>query len=186
MHITLRAIRKIFFFDIRYLYEINPENFNCFISNRCKIEKVNRNNVRDILYFQDKKYIDIFLRFLEENDEGYLAYMNNKCIHRQWIQQNKKVQFSPTYKYNLKSDELYCHYVETAADARGQGVSKAVLSKIILKYPNKKVLLTIQKGNFSSMSFCKGIGGQKVGIIYSIILFGINFSFKKNVFKLNI
>ena len=134
-----------------------------------------------------KRWYDfISLIFLDKNNEGYLAYMNNNCIHWQWIQQNKKVQFSPTYKYNLKFDKLYCHYVETAVDAMGQGVSKAVLSKIILKYPNKKVLLKIQKGNFSSMSFCEEIGGQKVGIIYSIILFGINFSFKKNVFKFNI
>ena len=35
-----------------------------------------------------KKYIPVFLKFLEEGDEDYLGYYQNKCVHRQWIQKN--------------------------------------------------------------------------------------------------
>ncbi len=181
--VWLKIMRKVFLFDVRFLFEISSVNFRPFYSKECKVVKASKSNIKDVLQFQDERYVRIFLRFLDENDEGYLGYINNKCIHRQWIQQNKVVSFSPVYKYKLKSDELYCHYVETASEVRGQGISKIVLSHIALKHSNKKILLVIQKNNVSSIKFCQGIGGKKIKKIFSIMILGINFSFQKNISK---
>lgn len=37
-------------------------------------------NIKDVLYFQTHKYIDIFKNFLSLDDKGYLAYLQGKLF----------------------------------------------------------------------------------------------------------
>lgn len=46
------------------------------------IKHATKDNLKDILYFQHEKYLDVFKNFLYTGDKGYLGYLENNCIHR--------------------------------------------------------------------------------------------------------
>lgn len=85
------------------------------------IKHATDDNLKDVLYFQHKKYIDIFNNFLSLGDKGYFGYLKGRCIHRSWVKLNEQIVYphwaSP---YKLKKDEISIHYCATAPEARGK------------------------------------------------------------------
>jgi len=123
------------------------------------IKHATNENLKDVLYFQSKRYINIFKNFLILGDKGYFAYLQDKCIHRSWVKSNEQVVYPHwAYPYKLKKDEVFIHYCETAPEARGKNIYPHVLSNIIKGHQDKDILISVNDENIASK---KGV--EKVG-----------------------
>ncbi len=138
------------------------------------IQYANSGNLDDILYFQDKKYIDIFKKFLQMGDTGYFAYIDKNCIHRSWVKSNNQIVYPHwTLPYKLKDNEIFIHYCETAPEAKGKNIYPHTLSVIIQEHTEKKVLIAVNKKNTASIKGIKKVGFKQKMVIRTIILLGI-------------
>lgn len=174
-------IRKVFSFLMRNIYqnetlfvfEINNHNEQTSVAS---IIHANPENLKDIFYFQDEKYFATFKHFLSIGDKGYLAYIDNRCIHRSWVKSNfQTVLFHWALPYNLQKDEIYIHYCETASNARGKNIYPHVLSSIVKEHYNKTILISTNKNNLASIVGIKKVGFEIRSIIQLKIIFGLKF-----------
>jgi len=78
---------NLFFYEIMILYK--HKNF-VHITPIAIIKNASFKNIKDILYFQNKKYIEIFRKFLDAGDKVYFNYLNDKFIYPVWFQFGKK------------------------------------------------------------------------------------------------
>jgi len=123
------------------------------------IKHATNENLKDILYFQYERYIDIFKNFVSLGDKGYFGYLQDKCIHRSWVKSNEQIVHPHwAYPYKLKENEVFIHYCETAPEARGQTIYSHVLSNIIEEHQDKEILISVNDANIASK---KGV--EKVG-----------------------
>ncbi len=133
-------------------------------------------NLKDILFFQNIKYIDIFKKFLSLGDKGYFAYIDGKCIHRSWVKSNSQVvtphRLSP---YQLKDNEIFIHYCETAQEARGKGVYPAVLTKICEDNKDKDILISVDEKNIPSVKGIEKVGFEKIKKIKVLVVLGFKY-----------
>lgn len=140
------------------------------------IKTVTSENVKDLLNFQQKRYIDVFEHFLKCGDTGYYAYMNGKCVHRIWVVSNQRDVYLHNFiSYKLKENEIFIHYGETAKWARGKNIFKQVLNKIIRDFNDRDILVCVNEKNISSIN-----GVQKAGFIvkekyHIVVLLGIKY-----------
>ncbi|MDR3259736.1 MAG: hypothetical protein LBT51_09045 [Fusobacteriaceae bacterium] len=138
-------------------------------------------NLQDILSFQDIKYVSIFEQFLKIGDKGYYAYIKDKCVHRSWAKFNEQIVYPHwTAPLQLKKEELYIHYCETASEVRGKNIYPHVLSTIIENNSNKIILISVNKKNISSIKGIEKVGFCKKAEINIQIILG----FKLKRFKI--
>lgn len=149
------------------------------------IKEVNYKNVFDAVSFQDNKYIKRFIDFLNNGDRGYYAYIKNECVHRSWVQFNKKVSFHRFFYYFLKTDEAYIHWCETAEIARGNNVYPLVLQKIVQDFFGYKILITVNKKNYQSIRGIEKAGFIPIREYHVFLILGIKFIIKYNLEKNN-
>jgi hypothetical protein len=145
-------------------------------SSEANIKRATHENLKDILFFQDQKYIDRFKTFLERGDTGYLAYLKGNCIHRSWVRFGKQTVYPHwAVPYNLKENEVYIHYCETAPEARGQNVYPHVLSEIASSLKDRIVLISANKKNAASIRGIEKAGFIPKEEISVFVIFGIIF-----------
>ncbi len=137
------------------------------------IKKVDSSNVGDILDMHDDSYLKKFKKFLLNGDEGYYAYINDKCIHRSWVKTNQIVNIHEYYKIKLNSNQIYIHYCETDFSARGNGVYPSVLSKICKDNLSKEVLIAVGEKNIPSIKGVKKVGFEECFRVKVFVLMGI-------------
>lgn len=134
-------------------------------------------NLKDILYFQNKKYINIFKDFLNKGDKGYFAYIDNNCIHRSWIKSDNQIVYPHwALPYNLKDNEVFIHYCETAPEARGQNIYSHVLSHVANIFKDKNILISVNKNNISSIKGVAKVGFIPKEEIQILIILGFRFT----------
>jgi methionyl-tRNA formyltransferase len=123
------------------------------------IKHATNDNLKDILYFQHQRYLNVFKNFLSLGDQGYFAYLKDKCIHRSWVKLNEQIVYPHwATPYKLRKNEIFIHYCETAPEARGKNIYPNVLGKIIKEHSNKDILISVNEENIASI---KGV--EKVG-----------------------
>ena len=133
-------------------------------------------NVKDVLHFQHPRYKPVFEDFLKRGDKGYFAYLNGKCVHRVWvIHSSQTVRLHPLLTRQLKKNEVWIHYVETAPYARGRNIFPAVLSKIAEDFDKDGValLFAINEKNISCVKAALKAGFRKVEKQKVLVIFGI-------------
>lgn len=176
---AIRLLKKNFFqYEKIILYRLgNPK----YITANCVIKTVNHLNVEDVLYFQPCKYVEIFKNFLLENDKGYYAYINGKCIHRSWVQYGlKTIYLHSQFAYELKENDVFIHYCETAQEARGKNIYSYVLSKIISDNIGKNILIAVSQNNIPSRKGVEKVGFKEYCVVRVIVLLGFKF-IKENI-----
>ncbi|OCL85623.1 hypothetical protein [Arcobacter porcinus] len=140
------------------------------------IKHATNENLKDVLYFQSKRYINIFKNFLSLGDKGYFAYLEDKCIHRSWVKSNEQVVYPHwAYPYKLKKDEVFIHYCETAPEARGKNIYPHVLSNIIKGHQDKDILISVNDENIASKKGVEKVGFRERERVKVLILLGMKF-----------
>ena len=140
------------------------------------IKHATNENLKDVLYFQPQRYIDIFKNFLSLKDKGYFAYLQDKCIHRSWLKGNEQVVYPHwAYPYKLKENEVFIHYCETAPKARGKNIYPHVLSNIIKEHQDKDILISVNDENIASKKGVEKVGFRERERVKVLILLGIKF-----------
>ncbi|MBI9107209.1 MAG: hypothetical protein JEZ04_10750 [Spirochaetales bacterium] len=149
-----KLIKKIF---VKYDFIIykNKEAVDIFCD--IKIQKVNSENVSDVLSFENVEKLKNINRLIENRDIGYYAYYKLKCVHRSWVKLGpQEVNVIDKYSLKLGKDDIYIHYCATARDFRGRNYYPAVLSYISKKFPTKiKYIVTLTKKKSANSSVRK-------------------------------
>ncbi len=181
----MKLIKKFFLFlknriyvndrIILYIFYYNRTEMKKINNNKVIIKKVDYDNVYDALSFQNPEYINSFVKFLDNGDSGYYAYLNNECVHRSWVQFNQEISLHRFLKYFLKIDEAYIHWCETANHARGNNIYPLVLQKIIQDNYQHKILIAVNKKNYKSINGIEKAGFKKYREYHIILIFGIKF-----------
>lgn len=153
------------------------------ISSPAIINKANNQNLPDVLLFQDKRYLPIFKKFLEKGDIGYFGYIDGECIHRSWVITNEGSTYNPhpLVKAQLKKNEVYIHYCETAPIARGKNIYPYVISEIAKEFSGKDVLICVNEKNTPSVNGVKKAGFKPMQLISIFAILGIVFRRKQNI-----
>ena len=139
-----------------------------------KIVKATKENINDVLNFQEKCYIIKFLDFLDSGDIGYLGYLGERCVHRSWVKQGpQKVKLHPLLHYILAEGDMLIHYCETAPKARGQHIYPHVLSTIVKEFDTKRILISTEAKNEPSINGILRAGFVEVRRFNVQALFGI-------------
>lgn len=134
-------------------------------------------NINDILHFQPQRYIEIFKNFLSLGDKGYFAYLQDKCIHRSWLKGNEQIVHPHwAYPYQLKENEVFIHYCETAPEARGKNIYPHVLSNIIEEHQDKDILISVNDENIASKKGVEKVGFREREREKVLILLGLKFT----------
>ena len=164
---------RIYVNETIILYQLNKyKKYQSLATIQC----AKYNNLTDILYFQDKIYIDIFQNFLKMGDTGYFAYIDENCIHRSWVKSNNQIVYPHwTLPYKLKDNEIFIHYCETAPEARRKNIYPHVLSHISDNFKDKKILISVNKNNLASIRGIQKVGFEKKESVQTIVLIGIKF-----------
>lgn len=141
------------------------------------IVEANKDNVKDILAFQDKRYLKVFNHFLEIGDKGYFAYLNGKCVHRSWVKHKPQyVSLHSLLSIPLNYNEVFIHYCETAPDARGKNIYPHVLSRIASDFKDRsRILISVNEKNISSIKGVKKAGFVEIEHYRLIVIFGIKY-----------
>ncbi|RXI25322.1 hypothetical protein [Aliarcobacter trophiarum] len=140
------------------------------------IKHATSENIKDVLYFQPQRYINIFENFLSLGDKGYFAYLQDKCIHRSWVKSNHQIVYPHwAYPYKLKENELFIHYCETAPEARGKNIYPHVLSNIIDDYKDKDILISVDDENIASKKGVEKVGFRERERVNVLIILGMKF-----------
>ena len=161
--------RYIFTRDEIIIFEFPKNKISNFkVNPEITIRKVNKNNLKDILNFQNKKYIPIFKKFLKKKATGYYAYINNVCVHSICVKDNNQIvyphwvyRYSWLHKYKLKNDEVFIHYAKTNSHYRDKGVYQSVLSKILEYFKEKVKLISINSKNIFSIKGVMKVGSRE-------------------------
>ncbi|MFW3344165.1 hypothetical protein [Aliarcobacter butzleri] len=140
------------------------------------IKHATNENLKDVLYFQPQKYIDIFKNFLSLGDKGYFAYIKDKCIHRSWIKGNQQIVYPHRLvPHKLKENEVFIHYCETAPEARGKNIYPHVLSNIIEEHQDKEILISVNETNIGSIKGVEKVGFRERERVKVLVILGMKF-----------
>lgn len=117
-----------------------------------RIEHVTQQNVSDASSFQSYRQIETFKKFLALGHIGYYAYLDNRCAHRSWVVEGEAtVLMHKFYPIKLAGNEVFVQYCETAPWARGRNIFTEVLCQIGEEYLQKRVLISVDSRNASSL-----------------------------------
>lgn len=132
------------------------------MSSPAVIKYATESNLSDILTFQNRRYVDVFEKFLNTGDSGYFAYVDGLCVHRSWVKHTPQtVNLHWALPMELKRNEAFIHYCETAPSARGMNIYPAVLSRICNDFREKaSIMISCNVKNSSSI---RGI--EKAGFV---------------------
>lgn len=175
-----RIIKQIFSKEKVHIYQNSLTPPNIEKPNNYRIIRADFKNLGDILFFQEKKYVETFSKFLTIGDRGYFGYLEKNCIHRTWVKSNCQiVNFHRYLKYQLKENEEYIHYCETSSIARNRGYFSFTLNQILHENSKIKKLIAVTSKNLSSMKAIEKAGFYlyKTVVIYRIFFF--TFTIKK-------
>lgn len=166
---------SIILFEYKY-NDKNDKNENKL--NGVRIESVTDKNINDILDFQPKRYVEVFNDFLAKGDEGFYAYIDNKCIHRTWVVFGpEKVNLHWSIPYILKKNELFVHYCETSKTARGLRVYPEVLQFIINRHSKKNtIIIAVNEKNTPSIKGVLRAGFTQVKVNKTFVFLGMKFN----------
>ena len=138
------------------------------------ITQATKDNLQDILNFQNNEYVEVFKQFLASGDKGYLGYYHNECVHRSWLKLGPQaINFYWSYAYRLTPQQGYIHYCETATKVRGLGIYAAVLRQIVADYPHKEMLICTQATNIASRKGIEKAGFRLMMVIKTRAILGI-------------
>lgn len=145
------------------------------IESSAVIKKADQANLKDVLNFQNERYLATFRKFLQQGDIGYLAYLEQKCVHRSWVKSSpQKVSLHPLLTIDLEPENIWIHYCETAPNARGNNVYPYVLSKIANDFQAaNKILISINEKNIASIKGVKKAGFKEYKRYKLLIICGI-------------
>lgn len=134
----------------------------------------NQENIQDVLNFQEEIFLNIFRKFIENGDVGYLAYLNEKCVHRSWVKcKPQDVNLHRFLKMRLLENETFIHYCETSPDARGKNIYPNVLCKIADDFKDKtNIFISADAENIASIKGMIKAGFEEVSIINITIILG--------------
>lgn len=140
------------------------------------IKPVTPENITDASYFQSKRQILTFKKFLKNGDHGYYAYLNNNCIHRSWVViGDAHVLLHKFYSMPITADEVFVQFCETAEEARGKNIFSHVLCHISEQYTSKRILTSVDSKNASSIRSMKKAGFETIALIKIKVILGIKF-----------
>ena len=109
-------------------------------------------NISDILSFQPERKLDIVRKAMAKGDEGYLAYINGKCVHRSFVSRGpQRVLLHKFIPMEIGAGEIFIHLCETDPEARGKNIFAHVLSKIAADFAGKKIWISADENNRSSL-----------------------------------
>jgi GNAT superfamily N-acetyltransferase len=183
MRTLLSKIKKKINYLIKYRLYVN-ETLLLFKNEKhtnqkspASIAYITPDNVKDVLYFQPPRYIPIFEDFLMRGDTGYFAYLDGNCVHRIWgVHSSPQIIYlHPMLPRQLKENEVWIHYVETAPHARGRNIFPAVLSKIAEDFDEDglTLLFAVNEKNTSCIKAALKAGFREVEKQKVLVLFGI-------------
>jgi len=140
------------------------------------VKPVSLANLNDACSFQSNYQINQFKDLLQKGNAGYFGYVAGKCVHRSWVAIGAcKINLHPMVSRKLKTDEVFIHFCETAATLRGKNIFPGVLSHIGRQWTEKKVLISVDHRNASSIKSIKKSGFTEIERIHIIIFFGLRF-----------
>jgi hypothetical protein len=117
-----------------------------------KIIPATSQNVTDILSFQSQRKLDIVRDCMKQGDVGYLAYLNEKCVHRSFVSQGpRRILLHKFIPMEIGANEIFIHLCETDPGARGQNIFAHVLVKIAEDFKEKKIWISANAENKSSL-----------------------------------
>ena len=140
------------------------------------VRPVTQENVDDAKSFQDDHYLRIFHEFLDRGDEGYYAYLDGKCAHRSWVPHNGIMDVDLFYNRPMKKNEVFIHWCETAAWARGKNLYPATLARIITDHPGKRVCISVNEMNTASRRGIEKAGFELQERITSMVVLGMKWT----------
>lgn len=149
---------RIFFRNTSLIYAITSDDYTP--SYVADVRSVTMDNVADAQSFQNDHYLRVFHEFLARGDEGYYAYIDGKCAHRSWVPHNGVMDVDIFFHRQLKGNEVFIHWCETASWARGHDLYPATLGRIIVNHPGMRVCIAVNEKNIASR---RGI--EKAGFI---------------------
>ena len=129
-----------------------------------EIKMATPENINDILYFDSRTNVDKFQRFLAQGDHGYLGYLGKNCVHRSWVKcVPEKVFLHWALPMELKENEAYIHFCETAPVARGKNIFAHILSRISEEYQHcNNVYICVNFKNKASIRSIEKAGYVKI------------------------
>jgi hypothetical protein len=144
------------------------------IDTPAEIVQAGEKNLADLGWFHSPEKLAQFAAFLQDGDAGYLAYLNGQCIHRSWVVcQPRLVPIHPLHWRRLGSNEVFIHYCETAASARGKSVYPAVLARIARDFHGRRLLIAVDETNQSSRRGVLKAGFEPVEKLYLTVFCGL-------------
>lgn len=110
-------------------------------------------NINDVLHFDKPAHLLLFQQFLQRGDRGYLAYLENICLHRSWVICKPGVVFLHwSVPMTLLESEVYIHFCETGPTGRGKNIFPHVLSVIASDFcGSKNVYICVNSNNAASI-----------------------------------
>ncbi|MBS1491819.1 MAG: hypothetical protein JSS93_14960 [Bacteroidetes bacterium] len=145
-------------------------------SDGLSIQPVSLLNLNDARSFQNPFQLNQFKKLLQKGDIGYYGYWEETCVHRSWVTIGpEKINLHPMVSRKLKTGEVFIHFCETAATLRGKNIFTAVLSYIGQQWTDKKILISADHQNSSSIKSIKKSGFTEIERIHIIIFFGLRF-----------
>lgn len=140
------------------------------------IQEVTLANVKDALNFQSKGQVQRFSSFLQRGDKGYYGYLDKRCVHRSWVVQGPaKVSLHKFYWVNIKENQVFIQYCETAPEVRGKNIFAHMLSHIGKEYPASRVLTSVDEKNSSSIRSMIKAGFEEIYRKRIKMILGIRF-----------
>lgn len=164
----------VFYFDQIYLLE-KLNHIDLFGIDEVFIKRVNFENVDDAKSFQSEHYINCFKDFLKSGEIGYFAYLKDICVHRSWVQSSGNAILHSKYSIELKENECFIKWCETASSARGLGIYPFVLKKITDDFSDNRILISVNCKNIASLKGVKKAGFLIIQRISIIVILGIKF-----------
>lgn len=138
------------------------------------IVKADENSISDVLAFDSADYLPVYKRFFEEGQNCYLAYLDNRCVHRSWvIDKPQNVHTHWSHSMPLKENEVFIHYCLTDPIARGKNIFAYVLSEICREYKEYKALIAVEWNNKASIRSIEKAGFVPYIQIKVLIIAGI-------------
>lgn len=123
------------------------------VSSPAVVKDASESNLLDILTFQNRRYVDVFKKFLNTGDRGYFAYLDGLCVHRSLAKHTPQtMNLYWAFPMELKRNEAFIHYCETAPSSRCMNIYPAVLSHIAHDFRNKaSVMISCNAKNSASI-----------------------------------
>ena len=172
-------LKHLFVHNVSLLYGIDSRDY--YPIYEADIRQVTEDNIEDAKSFQADHYLCSFREFLNRGDEGYYAYINEKCAHRSWVPHNGIMDVDSFYHRPLQENEVFIHWCETAVWARGKNLYPATLARIIADHPGKRVCISVNEKNMASRRGIEKAGFKLQERVTTMVVLGMKWTSVKNM-----